>query len=470
MADKIVEVPGMGTVAFPDSMSDDQISQAIQKQTPPADAHPEAKSVSGFVGNTMQSTGKLAEDMFSAVRHPLDTGNAIMHLTLGTIEHGLNALGPIKTDQDYDLVSHVAHQFVDRYGSPQKFADTFYQDPMGVLSDAATFVGGAAGVVSKLGDAADLAKASRVASAARTASTALRTTADATNPLTYAGKGAGVLLDQAKDAAQTGSQYLYRTALKPRANTPIPQVADMVQTGLQNRIPVSQEGLADLTQKIDDVNQAIAAKINAGGQQGQTVSRADVASRLKPVEQRFAMQVAPEQDLRDISKVGDQFTRTNPTDIPVAEAQSKKIGTYQQIQGQYGKLSNAAIEAQKALALGLKEELVRAIPELGALNAKDSSLINLQNALEKRVTSVTNRGTSGFGGTVAGGAVGAASGNLSSAIAVKVLKDVVSDPAVRSQLAIALNRASGMSTPKATLADKATALARIKAYTDSLGQ
>lgn len=38
MADKIIEVPGVGNVSFPDSMSDDDISAAIRKQSAPPDS------------------------------------------------------------------------------------------------------------------------------------------------------------------------------------------------------------------------------------------------------------------------------------------------------------------------------------------------------------------------------------------------------------------------------------------------
>ena len=36
MADKVIAIPGVGNVAFPDTMSDDDIGKAIQAQTQPA--------------------------------------------------------------------------------------------------------------------------------------------------------------------------------------------------------------------------------------------------------------------------------------------------------------------------------------------------------------------------------------------------------------------------------------------------
>jgi hypothetical protein len=272
----------------------------------------------------------------------------------------------------------------------------------------------------------------------------------------------------AAGAMQAGAEHLYRTALKPRSDTPIAKVQGMVRTGLENNIPISPEGVAKLSQSIDDLNQAISGRINTAANAGQTIDRNAVAQRLQPVEQKFAQQVAPEQDLRDINKIGDQFVRTNSSDIPVAEAQAKKIGTYQQVAGKYGKVSDAAIEAQKALARGIKEELVTQMPELANLNAQESKFLDLQGVLEKAVNRASNRGGGGLMPWAAAGTAGAATHSLGAAAVAGFLRSIIADPEVRSRLGIALNKAQGATPHLANAASYSGALAQIDHYVNSL--
>ena len=73
-----------------------------------------------------------------------------------------------------------------------------------------------------------------------------------------------------------------------------------------------------------------------------------------------------------------------------------KVGTYRQIGKDYGKLSSASVEAQKALARGLKEEIEAAIPKIKALNAREGSLMAAQDAVAHRVAIAGNRDPAGF--------------------------------------------------------------------------
>ena len=127
-----------------------------------------------------------------------------------------------------------------------------------------------------------------------------------------------------------------------------------------------------------------------------------------------------------------------------------KQGTYRSLGNRaYGELKGATVESQKALARGLKEELANQYPELKDLNATDSRLINLHKALEKAVVRGSNKEPLGIGGPIVYGAVHAAGGGEPLSIAAGVLKHALSNPAVKSRLAIALNgtpRGIGAST------------------------
>lgn len=239
-------------------------------------------------------------------------------------------------------------------------------------------------------------------------------------------------------AARDTAARMYQSTLKPSLAKNAPDPARLVQTGLQNEIPVSKAGLDKLSGLLSDVNDKIAATISSDP--AKTVSKSAVASRLGDVTKKFATQVNPEADLQAISASQQEFMRNQAAQIPVQDAQALKRGTYQQLKGKaYGELKSATIESQKALARGLKEELVNQFPELKDLNAQDSKLINLDGALEHAVSRIDNHQLMGFGTTVAAGAGGVAAGAPGAAVA-GILKAIVDNPTVKSKLAIALNK------------------------------
>lgn len=84
--------------------------------------------------------------------------------------------------------------------------------------------------------------------------------------------------------------------------------------------------------------------------------------------------------------------------MPVQLAQKMKQGTYQVLAKKYGQIGSADTEAQKGLARGLKEEIAKAVPDVGALNAKESELINALNVSERRALMDMNKNPMGLAG------------------------------------------------------------------------
>jgi hypothetical protein len=251
----------------------------------------------------------------------------------------------------------------------------------------------------------------------------------------------------------------YQSALKPSTTIAPEKVAKMVQTGLQEGIPVSKAGAEKLSSLIDDVNQKIADRIDAG--KSTNIDTQAVAARADQVKAKFATQVNPTADLSAIESAKQEFLANNPNGISAAQAQAMKQGTYQQLSSKaYGELKSASIEAQKALARGLKEELATAFPELKDLNAKDSQLYSLQPILEKAVQREANHQLGGIGTPITAGATKAVTGSTGLSAVAGILKAVVDNPNIKSRLAIALSKQSGVTLPAAN--------ARIAAYSAAL--
>lgn len=273
------------------------------------------------------------------------------------------------------------------------------------------------------------------------------------------GPGRQAAADLAGAPGSTLAERMYQSALKPSTRIPTERVQSMIKTGLEQGIPVSAAGAEKLGGLIDDLNGKIQAQIDAGAQAGASVNKYNVASRLGNAYQQISNQVNPVKGQVAVGKAGNEFLANQPAEIPLSDAQALKQGTYQQIKKSYGQMSSAAVESQKALARGLKEEIATQFPEIGDLNAKESQLINLDGALQSAVKRISNHQLIGIGTPIAAGAVGAITKSSGLGAAAGLMKAVFDDPMMKSTLAIALQK-KGVALPAAK--------ARIAAYANAL--
>lgn len=300
--------------------------------------------------------------------------------------------------------------------------------------------------------------------------------------------GRAALLGKTPEAA-------YASSLKPSTVLSPAERGAAIQTGLQNEIPVNAAGLEKLNQLIDNLEQAKTAEINSDP--NRPVDPNAVATRVDAAKARFAKQVNAQPDLNAIEGSRKQFlaeqgaqpgkpgTAPTPTGLldaqgrplmsqgtpPTApqpappmnasDAQAMKSGTYQVLRGKYGEQGSASVEAQKALARGLKEELNNAFPELENLNAQQSKLLDLQPLLERAVNRLANHQAIGIGTPIAGTAVKAATGSSFLGGGAMLIKSVLDDAAIKSRLAIAVSKASKI--------PYAQALSRMEGLSTSLG-
>lgn len=296
-------------------------------------------------------------------------------------------------------------------------------------------------------------------------------------------------------AAQRFAPRVYGSALKPPTTLSAGDRASVIKTGLQNEIPVSAEGLSQLGNKIDVLNQQIKSTI--ASDPNRPIDPNAVATRADIAKARFANQVNAQPDLDAIEAARQQFLTeqgaqpgkpgipprptglldaqgnpimsqgtpaTPPQPAPpmgAADAQAMKQGTYRVLKGKFGEQGSASVEAQKSLARGLKEEIAGQFPELSNLNAQESKMLDLQPLLERAVNRISNHNIIGIGTPIAGGAVKAVSGSTPLGVIATVIKAAVDDPMVKSRLAISLSKSANV--------PYSTALARIQAYSASLG-
>lgn len=278
--------------------------------------------------------------------------------------------------------------------------------------------------------------------------------------------GAKAVGKAAASKASPLAEALYQKGLQPRPRTfSADEITDLTKTGLDNALPISRGGLVKLDSLVNKLNDSIGSDIASNP--NATLSPTAIAQRMGAPLQKAAQQVNPEADISALESSRVEFLRNHQTPevpavpasvdpytgqtipgsaaipakdipIPATEAQIIKKGTYQQVGGkQFGELSSASIEGQKALARGIKEELQAQFPEIAEKNAAEGKLLDLQPELEAAINRVGNR-----------------------RISVANVMNIMADPGITSRLAIILHKAG---------IPAAEAAARIRNFTIGLG-
>lgn len=467
-----------------DPTKDYQAAQAAPTPTPP-EAAPEGfwHSLGATLGITPEAAQKTMEE-FRA--HPIQR----------TIEQ-LTGVTPIKAiaegmaGQARQSFQSAKQAIIDSASGNNKLAavDAVKAVPIvGPGLDKATDqyasgdIAGEAGTL--LGTAAQAAPMATAAIETSPVGPALRSASN----LPRQAVGRAALLGKTPEAA-------YESALKPSTSLSPADRAAMVKTGLENEIPVSKQGLEDIGTAIDNLNQAIKDQISSDPTR--PIDPNKVVTRADQAKAKFAKQVNAQGDLNAIDASKQQFldeqgakpgkpaTPPRPTGIldaqgnPImdagtpakpptaapamnaADAQEMKQGTYRVLRGKFGEQGSASVEAQKALARGLKEEIANQFPEISKLNADESRLLDLQPVLERAVNRISNHQSVGIGTPVAGAAAKAVTGSSPVGVVASVLKSVLDNPTMKSRLAIMVSKGGKIPYGQAA--------ARVQAYSTALG-
>jgi hypothetical protein len=222
----------------------------------------------------------------------------------------------------------------------------------------------------------------------------LSTTGKYTNPLTPVVKGAEYVAPKIIKGAESSAKWLMQSALKP---TPTQLKSGQAQTAidtlLEYNISPTKKGVRLLENKLDDLNAQISEKI---ANSTATLSRDDVISSLQRVKQRFGEQADPVSDLAAIEKTGENFAASHPKQLSVQLAQKLKTGTYRALKGKYGEEGAASVEAQKALANGLKTGIAQKVEDIAALNAEESKIFDTLAVTERRALMEMNKNPAGL--------------------------------------------------------------------------
>lgn len=228
------------------------------------------------------------------------------------------------------------------------------------------------------------------------------------------GKGIGHILEK-----KFSPNSLFSSAYKPHSRVPgrpltLDQVDKLGSTAAEHGITASEKGADKLAGIREGLHKQSLDIVNQRSPQLFPIKRDDILKRLDDVRAQFAdpmSKAMTQDDATAIDAVGDEF-RSKPAFFSASETQTMKTGTYRDLQGKYGKLSSAQIESEKALARGMKEELIKRIPELKELGEKESELIKLEDQLQRFLGRERNKNVTGLiPATLVGSTFGALAGH-----------------------------------------------------------
>ena len=237
------------------------------------------------------------------------------------------------------------------------------------------------------------------------------------------------------------AEKLYTRVLKPTA-AELKKAPDVVKTGLNEGIRITEGGRQKVVNLIDDITDDIDKIIIDGAGKGKTVDADRLLSFSDEMVDYFK-HVADDTDLakkftdnvvNSVKNLKNKFGKN----IPIEDAQKIKRATQTEVRNAYQKLSSVSIEAKKSLAHGMKELIADAVPEVSKLNARDSKLLKLNAVLERSLGRLGNKEFLGlsdyvvlFGGLAKDG--------VGSSIQLTILKKILTNPGFRSSRAIIYN-------------------------------
>lgn len=354
-AEKVIDIPGVGNISFPSTMTDAQIDAAAAKLY--RDANPD-------------QPGRKPKGWVSTALDWLPTAGG----AIGGIVGGIGGT--------------VAGMGIG--GAP------------GAIGGAA--LGGAAGkALQTLGRVATGEEAPKdygegAASIATEGAIQGATQAVGVAVAPVMTRAAGALM---QSAVKPGIRATARAVARGVSKEELPVVSTLLEEGVN----VSPGGISKLNRIITATNDEIKTAVNT---LPGSVDPVKVSSRAMPVLRRAQSQANPTADVKAVTdsataflqnpattRVTAQGTRV-PTSISLPEAQALKQGTYRALgEKPYGSLATPAIETEKALARGLKEEIEREAlksgVKLGPLNAREGAAITAKEAVANRLAAAGNR-------------------------------------------------------------------------------
>jgi hypothetical protein len=175
---------------------------------------------------------------------------------------------------------------------------------------------------------------------------------------------------------------------------------DLVKTGLQNRVFLTQGGVDRVAAKIDEMEGLVGKAIDDAGESGIQISTIGLGAYIDEAKNLFKHDfdiAAGQAAVKELDSIKSQFLKQYGNKIPIKEAQKIKVATGQRLAKYFGRLTDAGIEGRKAGTRYLKEKIAEAAPDVGEINKRLSALYQLDKALESSMGRIMKLNLLGLG-------------------------------------------------------------------------
>ena len=386
------------------------------------------------VKNFPSSTVNYLKNIFSAIAHPVRTGEAMGQMAAGVAQMAdlkepsdPESITQESTEGGYEKVKPLVDELKNRYGSIEKFKRTVAEDPAGVLADVSALVI-PAGKVTGLSKVAELGA-----------------TLEPVNLAMNAAKLPFKLLPEKI------SMDMYQSAVKFGTTLSEKQRNAITKTALTRQIMPTQSGLSKLRGLINDYNEKITTLINESAESGRAININRMYQGLDEIKKQFKRTSdEPLQWDAAFSRMKKQWkeaVETGQYRTP-QEIQKLKQNIYKDLESYYEKhkATPAKVELRKAVARNARKTLEEIIPEIKQLNKNEGELIELWDSIESKANRISNRDLigiglpvkmgagSGIGYMFAGEAGGAAGGMMGFALGI------FDTPQVKAKIALVLSK------------------------------
>lgn len=433
---------------------------------------PDKKTFGGFVGNLVDSTGKLVGDTASAIIHPVQTAKSLYGLGSGIVQL------LIPGEQGNEKIAKAVGKFyADRYGGLDKAWNSFYNDPAGVAADLSTVLGIGAG-------------AFKVAGMGKTAKV-LSTASKIADPLNIGSKlpkqfkGASLKMSIGNNLEDLGNNMAFSGLHDPKiqkniraisGKTPL-QLSEQYQTWSRDPASVQRaiEGIdalrsaklkgktVDIRQVMKDLNDSINIldgdiSDNANIQRNYLIAKREEISRA--VNSMGSPEILPDTGWNELNPEMKRTTSVQPIltrfDQPAEMVVKlrKQIGKDIPKNGwNVGAADSAKGEAAKSIYRSLKNRINEIDPSLKQAGKDESALIRMKELFENEQARSAARNNISLGDQIIG--TGAyAMGKLPAMAATLATKKLITSPR-GVEVASKMTAAAGKAIKNASVPKKA---------------
>jgi hypothetical protein len=199
------------------------------------------------------------------------------------------------------------------------------------------------------------------------------------------------------------AQDLYLSALKPSTTLSIAERSQMVKTGLEEGIRLTENGVGKLNATIDTLEGKLTSFIDAAKDKGGKILTTSLRPMIEQAKSVFGNTVnvaESESNIQKIETLYNDFVAKYGDSVDVKKAQVLKTNTYQILRKSFGELGSAVQEGMKGMARGLKEGIIKEAPQVAGVNDRLSKLYQFSDSLEKAVKRIGNQNIISLGGKV----------------------------------------------------------------------